>query len=146
MKRNLYVITIALTLGAVFAIYIFENQELSTMPAVVTSGKVYYFQLAMFENEANAKTYLENIEYGIIKKESDFYYIYGALYSNEYLVEKLKNYYTLNNISYVVKENIIGDEDFQELLSYENILLQSDNMEVILRSNQIILENIVLSI
>ncbi len=146
MKGYLYVAATALTLGAIFALYIFQTNESQDLTALSSTGKVYYFQLAMFENEDNANKFVETLNGGVVVFDEENFRVYSAVYSNSYLVQKMQNYYDSNNIQYILKEDYLTGSPLEELLAYENIIMQSDNTEVMLKSNQLILDSVVLSL
>lgn len=139
MKNYLIAVISAAVVGSVLALYIYSKNEVENIEVSNEVYKVYMFQLGVFSEEENAKEYIENTEYGIIEEDKGLYYIYGALYSNEELVIQLKNYYDENDIAYQIKDTIINEYLYEEIKSYEQLLIESKKIEIILKANEIIL-------
>lgn len=140
MKKYIVVVISAILIGSVFAYYIFYITDEDTVLAMNEEEKVYLFQLGVFTSLENANAKKEESGSAIIKQINEYYYVYGAVYSDIYLVSTLKDYYDENNIDYAIKETIISSDFLTELQSYEELLIESDNMDVILKANQIILD------
>lgn len=140
MKKYILVVVSAVLIGSVFAVYIFSVSKENTIVAMNVEEKVYIFQLGVFSSLENANLKVSESKSAIVEKVNEFYYVYGAIYSDIYLVSNLKEYYENNNIEYSIKEIIVSSEFLEELHSYENLLKESGEIEIILRANQIILD------
>lgn len=140
MKKYIVVIVLAVVIGSVFAYFIFSSTSSDIALAMSEDEKVYLFQLGVFSSSENAEKKKVECDTAIVEKINEYYYVYGAVYSDIYLVSMLKDYYDESNIDYSVKETIVSSEFLSELQSYEELLKESGNMSVILRTNQIILD------
>lgn len=140
MKKYIIAVLIAGTIGLVFAFFIFNKTSDDDLLASNDAHKVYLFQLGVFSDFDNADAQKEKSGAAIITQINEYYYVYGAIYSDINLVSLIKNYYDELDIDYAIKEVVITNEFYEELDSYENLLLETNNMEVILKTNQIILD------
>ncbi|MFI3261062.1 MAG: hypothetical protein R3Y13_05065 [bacterium] len=143
MKGYLYAVISAIIVGGGFAIFIFCTSSTDNDAITVLAGsseKVYLFQLGVFSSEDNAIAMQEKSTSAIIDQINDYYYVYGAIYSDIYLVSILKDYYDSIGVNYQIKDIIVDYSFYKELTSYETLLIESSNLEVILRTNQIILD------
>lgn len=140
MKKYLVVIISAICIGGVFAFFIFSTSSEETLLALQEEEKVYIFQLGVFSSLDNANNYVYSSDAAIIKQVNEYFYVYGAIYSDIYLVTNLKSYYEEHNIDYSLKEVIVDSSFYSDLKSYEQLMSQTTDMEVILRTNQIILD------
>ncbi len=146
MKKYIITVVAALSLGVFFSVYIFSNfSEEITNTVSKEINKIFIFQLGIFENEENANTLKESLPSAIVCKEDDLYKVYGAITKSSELISKIEKYYKENNINYIIKDYLLDNYEYEEVLSYENLMLQSTSMEVVFKTNQILLENFVLS-
>ena len=137
MKKYIIVILLAIFIGGIFA-YIFLNSPINkTMSVNKEDQKVFLFQLGVFKNKDNAYNLGNN---NIVKEINEYYYVYGAILSDIELINTMKEYYEFNNIEYQVKEVIIDYNFYEELRSYEKLMVESNNINVILNTNKIILD------
>lgn len=139
MKKYLLVVLSAVVIGSIFALYIFDKDfdSVNVMDEELTA---YVFQLGVFTSEDNANSLKDTVGASITVKVNEYYYVYGAVYTDVYLVSNLKTYYEENDINYQIKQMVVDDEFYDELTSYESILSYSDNIDVIIKANQIILD------
>lgn len=140
MKKYIFVVLSALIIGTGFAVYIFSTASEDSILAISENEKVYLFQLGVFSSYENAVDKQNCSDAAIIEQINEYYYVYGAVYSDIYLVSILKEYYDDADIDYALKEVIVTADFFSELQSYEELLKESGNIDVILRTNQIILD------
>lgn len=147
MKKYIFAILSAVLIGGVFAIYIFSSDYSSedVLAFENANHSVYLFQLGVYSSLENANSYASSLESYIIKEVGDLYYIYGAIYSELDLVSTLKSYYDANKIEYAIKEVYIDNDFYIELTSYEDLLLESNNIDVIITANQIILDKYIVA-
>ncbi len=144
MGKYKIVVLLALITGAFFALYVFSNASKEESPVLSESYKVTMFQLGVYASSDSAAAFAETTG-GIVLENDDFYRVYSAMYTNENLINNLKTYYEENNIDYIIREEILSIRDYEELKDYETLMLRSNNIEVILKANEIILEKFVLS-
>ena len=141
MKKYFIAVAAALIFGGGFAFCIFSSSTKSDELAFENTGeKVYIFQMGVYSSEENANNYASTLESSLIKKIGELYYVYGAVYSEINLISILKTHYDNKKIDYAIKEIIVDDEFYRELISYEKLLMESADIKVITRANQIILD------
>ncbi len=99
MKKYLIVILTAIIIGSTFAYYVFSvNKNESVMALKEVNKKVYVFQLGVFSSKENANNKINVVNPSTIKQINEYYYVYGAVYSDIYLVSLFKKYYEEYNI------------------------------------------------
>ena len=141
MKKYFIAVAAALIFGGGFAFYIFSSSGKTDELAFENTGeKAYIFQMGVYSSEDNANNYASTLESSLIKKIGELYYVYGAVYSEVNLISTLKKNYDEKKIDYAIKEIIVDNEFYRELISYEKLLMESADIKVITRANQIILD------
>ncbi len=145
MKKYLSIMVLAVLCGAVLAYYFINKNSEEEKIVMVESYKVNFFQLGIFSDYNNALNFSESNQ-GIIAEDNGYYTVYSAIYSDPELVLNLKNYYEKHNIDYIVKENIITRDFYEELIEFETLLKRTDSIDVIFKTNELILEDYVISL
>ncbi len=145
MKKYIITISLALITGSLFSFYMLRSLNENSIVATSTSIG-YIFQLGVFENIDNANKFIEDTASGIVVKEDNYYYVYSAIYTEDILVNTLELYYKNNNINYFIKEKSIPSNIKNEINEYEKLLVQTNDINVIFKTNQIILDKFALSI
>ncbi len=140
MKKYLIIILLAIITGGLFAIFIFSKNNTEDVIVNTEVVKVYLFQIGVFKNLNNAEVLSTQHSSSIIVNEKDLYWVYTAIYNDEKLIEKYKKYLNEKNISYYIKEDYIGKNDYLKMRKYENVVEKSTNNEVISKTNQLILD------
>lgn len=140
MKKYIIAFVSAVAVGSLFAFYMFGTEKEESLKVSSEVQKGYLFQLGVFSNMENATNFSQDIGSSTIIQEGVYYYVYGALYTNEYLVGNIRSYYDSKDIDYAIKEIILSNDFKDELKSYEKLMIESMNIDVILKTNKIILD------
>ena len=131
MKMN-YLIPIisAIFLGFLCALFVLGKYNKSE--AMVLGSKVYFLQVAAYNNIESSKDDFKNIDNKITIKENDKYYTYIGITSMESEANRIKELYKSENINIYIKEKYINNENFvNELVQYDVLLKNSNTLEEI---------------
>ncbi len=101
LKKYFIAVISALLVGGLLAMYIFSSKTTDDeVFAISDLNKVYLFQMGVYSNLENASDSINELHSAIVKEYNNYYYVYGAIYSDTYLVNILKNYYDEEKIDY----------------------------------------------
>ncbi len=142
MKKYIISIILAIISGTLFGLYMFEDIKNEPILVNEESYKITVFQMGVFSDKENALNYVNTLNTAVIYQENNYYKVFSAAYNNELLISNLENYYLANNVNYILKELIIDNDKYEKLIEYENLLTQSENMEVIFKTNELILNTL----
>ena len=131
MKSRFFIpIISALFLGFLCAIFVLGKYNKSE--AMVLGHKVYFLQVAAYNNIESSKDDFKNIDNKITIKEDNKYYTYIGITSSEDEANRIKEIYEKENVPIYIKEKYINNDNFiNELTQYEVLLKNSNTLEEI---------------
>src|SRR5574344_2558983 len=129
MKKYLIVIFFAILTGAGLAYVTLKKSNVIAIDANQT--KAYLIQIGVYKSLDNASNLASNYENSIILNENNLYHVYTHLFTNEVLIQKVKKDYDEKNISCYIKDITLNKDILKQIQSYENLLVQTNDMEVI---------------
>ena len=135
MKKILIPIVIALLVGTTFGIVLFKNTKEKIDEVFKDDTLLSLFQIGVLYNKFYSY-YVQKQYSGSIVLNDDIYFrvIYGV-FQNKACIEKMKNYLEENKIEYHIREESNSNEEFlNELMKYEEIILQTTDTEVFLKT------------
>lgn len=136
MKKIILIILGAIVSGTILTgiIFIKINKALeSNEERVIT-----VFQVGVYKNEVNALSVAKKYG-GIIHQEDDYYRVYIAAYQNEEIINKMKNYYNENGISYYLRKLEIDEEYLTTINKYEKLLQNSSDDSIYKNLNNLLI-------
>ncbi len=142
MKSYVLAVVSAILLGALFSFFIFNRYEDNNDSEFVSNSysKVKVFQLGVFKKIDNANNFSNEVGNSIVVENNQFYYVYGAIMSNDSLIKMQEEYYIDKGIVYAIKDLVVDNKFYEEIQSYETLMIQSNNIDVIIKTNKIVLD------
>ncbi len=135
------IIIISVIFGILFSIILYINYK-SNSNKEDTLTNVYFLQIGAYKNYENVSIATKLIPSYLVIKENDLYHIYIGITKNSKNVEKIKEFYTKNgNNIYVSNKNIIGNDFVKKLETYDYLLSEAKDEEVIYTINKEILNS-----
>ena len=135
MKKILIPIVIALLVGTTFGIVLFKNTKEEIDEVFKEDTLLSLFQIGVFSNEENAKNVQKQYSGSIVLNDDIYFRVIYGVFQNKACIEKMKNYLEENKIDYHIREeNITNQEFIKELIKYEEIVLQTTDTEVFLKT------------
>lgn len=132
MKKYFIVVLLALLTGSLMAFFTFNSKNVNAY----SKKEAYLFQIGVYKNEDNALKYARNFDSSITIKENNFYHVYTHIFVDYDLVNKVKEYYEENKINFYVKKLEIDDNLYEQLYEYQELLLNTSDIEVINKFSQ----------
>lgn len=109
-----------------------ENKEIKEVSAIQKSSNLYFIQAGVYSKIENMKSAMENIESYIYMEQDGKYYVYIGITGNEENLQKLKGYFEKQSYNIYVKEIMVENSAFLEVLSqYEQLLKEASDDETI---------------
>ncbi len=140
MKKTIITILIALTLGSLFGLYMFKDNEEKLEKVITFSDNVTLFQMGVFSNYENAKK-LKEEKNGIIVVDKDRYRVIKGILKSEETILKYTSYLDTFNETYYLKKINIDNEEFITYLKEMGILInKTEDVEVMNKLIEEILE------
>ena len=135
MKKILIPIVIALLVGTTFGIVLFKNIKEEIDEVFKDHTLLSLFQIGVFSNEENAKNVQKQYSGSVVLNDDIYYRVIYGVFQNKACIEKMKNYLEENKIEYHIREQNNSNEEFlNELMKYEEIILQTTDTEVFLKT------------
>lgn len=132
MKKYFIVVILALITGSLMAFFTFNSKNVNAY----SKKEAYLFQVGVYKNENNALFCAQNFDSFIIIKENKFYHVYTHIFVDYNLVNKVKEYYEQNEINFYVKRLEIDDNLYEQLYEYQELLINTSDLEVINKFSQ----------
>lgn len=138
MKKNLIIILIALTSGAIVTsiAYLKINKILNYDDNMVT-----VFQVGVFKNEVNALSEAKKYK-GIVHKDNDYYRVYIAAYQNDEIIKKMQDYYNNNGVITYLRKVKTDEEYLNTINKYENLLQNSNDQSIYDNLNNLLINKL----
>lgn len=109
-----------------------EKKEAKEVSAIQKSANLYFVQVGVYSKIENMKSAMENIESYIYTEQDGKYYVYIGITGNEENLQKLKGYFEKQSYNIYIKEIMIENSAFLEVLSqYEQLLKEATDDESI---------------
>ncbi len=133
MKKFIFPIFLAIITGGIMAYIVFSQYNTTKIKTVFNeSEKVKLLQIGVYSSLKSMKESMKDIEYYIYNKDQNMYYVYVGITNNKEVLEKLKNYYSSRGYDIYVKDVIIDNEKFIQILNqYDNLLIKSNDEETL---------------
>ena len=133
MKKFIFPIFLAIITGGIMAYIVFSQYNTTKIKTVFNeSEKVKLLQIGVYSSLKSMKESMKDIEYYIYNKDQNMYYVYVGITNNKEVLEKLKNYYSSRWYDIYVKDVIIDNEKFIQILNqYDNLLIKSNDEETL---------------
>jgi len=136
MKSYLKIILGALLVGSICAYLFYKNIVNEVDEVIYLENKVYVFQVGVFKNKDNAINYEKNYLSKKIYYDEEYYRVFIGITSDKENKEKLKKIFANLNYSFYIKEYKSNENKITELNKYEILLKETNNLEVINKINQ----------
>lgn len=136
MKKKIIMILISISVGVLFTFAFLNKKTFYAKEEYL----VYAFQVASFENLDNATKYKESLPSSIIVKNDNSYKIYVGIYKDIDIVNKMLVYFEDNKIKIYLKNINVSKEIYNNIDSFEKILINSNDINVYNKVNQSILD------
>ena len=133
MKKFIFPIFLAIITGGIMAYIVFSQYNTTKIKTVFNeSEKVKLLQIGVYSSLKSMKESMKDIEYYIYNKDQNMYYVYVGITNNKEVLEKLKNYYSSRGYDIYVKDVIIDNEKFIQILNqYDNLLIKRNDEETL---------------
>lgn len=133
MKKNLYLISFCVVIGAFIGTYLFSkysNIESTNVSATSNyiNQNIYVIQIGVYSNKENMINNIKKINY-VYEIKDNKYYVYVGMTKNEKNLEKLKQYFKNNNI--YVKQIEVNGAFVETLEQYDLLLNEAESNESI---------------
>ena len=136
MKKYFVVIIFAIITGSLLAYFTFKG----TFAFASENKNAYIFQMGVYKSVDNANNMANSLKSSVIIKEGDYYHVYGSVFTDEYLIDRISNYYEKEKISFYIKNINISNELYNKITKYEDILKNSSDIDVIIKTSQTLLD------
>lgn len=141
MKKIIYPIIAALLIGTTFGIILFKNTKKEIENVFNDSNQLSLFQIGVFVSFDNAKNFTNKYEGSIIIQDDIYYRAIYGIFQNKSCVDKMKSFLEENKIDYHIRTIEINDKKMlEEMIKYEEIILQTTDTEVFLKTISKMLE------
>lgn len=132
----------SILIGFLFGKIIFDKYDTTSINAFEEGEKIYMVEIGIFSSEEMAKKQFSDIDNYLLLLEKNNYYLYGGITKNIKTAEKIKEYYLkiTNNVN--IKEKVIDNKNFLNILSeYDKITLISSSIEDLIGIEKIVISN-----
>ena len=91
---------------------------------------IYYIQRGVYSNKENMENNMKNFISYIYNTEDNMYYAFIGISSKKENAEKIQNYYKEKGYDTYIKQRVLNDTDFINILSeYDTILAKTEDGE-----------------
>lgn len=130
MKQYLKIILFSCVVGSVLAGAFFLN--IKEKAEAKTKNTIYAFQVGVFKSLENANNFSNQYNISKIIKDNNLYRVFiGVTIKNK---NKLEIMFKNKGYNYYIKELILNNDQYNELLKYDIVLEQSETPEIIIKS------------
>lgn len=93
-----------------------------------TSKTLYFLQQGVYSSKENMENNLKSFNYYIYNEKDNLFYVYVAITGNKENLEKIQSYFKNLGYDLYVKEFIVENANFIEVLNkYEELLKQTND-------------------
>lgn len=135
MKKKIMLVLFSITAGILFTFFVLNKENIYAKE----DYWVYVFQVGAFEKYDNAVNFSDRLPSSIIVKEDGLYKIYSAIYKDTDIVNKMLVYFENNSVNIYLKSLGVSKEFYNDLLNYEELIHNSEDINVYNKVNQSIL-------
>lgn len=134
MKKNVFVIFLALIIGTMLGIFVLKQYEFEgkIVPVVGKSKNAYFIQQGVYSSMESMKENMSDFSYYIYSIKDNKYYVYIGITFLEENLNKIKGYYEEKGYITYVKELTINNESFITVLEQYDKLLQNSNEDEVI--------------
>lgn len=133
--KKIILIVLSIGLGIFCTFYIFNKEQIYAKEEYL----VFAFQVGAYKDYDNAKNFSKTLPSSIIVQEDNLYKIYISIYKDIDIVNKMLVYFENNNINIYLKSLNVNKKYYNILSNYEEIIKNSDNIDLYNSVNQSIL-------
>lgn len=131
MKKYLKVILLAILIGVIIAFFFYKDINKEVKAITNKTENIYLFQVGVFKNLDNAKTFANTFKTNLVFQNDDYYRVITAISYNEEAKIKMEAFYQNQEINYFIKEMKVNKDLIKKISNYETVLIKSNNEEVI---------------
>ncbi|MBQ8902289.1 MAG: hypothetical protein IJY87_04390 [Bacilli bacterium] len=135
MKKKILFAIFSIVAGITFTFFFLNKEDTFAKEEYL----IYAFQVGAFEKYDNAVNFSNSLPSSIIKKEGNLYKIYVAMYKDIDIVNKMIVYFENNDINIYLKNLNVSKNFYNDLLNYETLIKNSEDIHVYNKVNQSIL-------
>ena len=129
---------LALTIGALFAFYVFKGINI-TLADSIGDNYVIFYQIGVFRKYNNAYKLLDIYPESIIFKDDNLYYVYIGISQDSKIGLFYERYYQTNNINYYKKRVRVDDKCLNKIKDYEKLVNKNLKEDLISSYNKNVL-------
>ena len=136
MKKNFFLILFSIILGIAFTFFVLNKENIYAKG----NYQVYAILIGTYASFDEGKKVMEKLPSSILVENADGYSIYGAIYKDADIINKMVLYFTKKNID-VYLININTSKDFyQKLDNFEKLVTKCEEEIIYDKINQSILK------
>jgi len=135
MKKKIVFGILSIGAGILFTSFVLNKEKFYAKEEYL----VFAFQVGAFENYDNAIEFTNKIPYSIIVNENGLYKVYSAIYKDIDILNKMLVYFEDNGINIYLKSLNVNKKFYTNLLNYEELIRNTNDINVYNKVNQSIL-------
>jgi len=135
LKKKIILVVLSIGAGVLFTFLVLNKENIYAKEEYM----VFAFQVGAFEKYDNALKYSESLPSSMITKENELYKVYVALYKDIDIVNKMIVYFEDNNINIYLRSLNVERKFYDNLINYEQIITNTNDINVYNKVNQSIL-------
>ncbi len=139
MKKNILIFLIAVSLGTLFAFYVFNGAK-KTFAQIKSDNQAYAFQVGVFKIYENAVSEASKYASGTIIKDNDLYRVYIAITEDKNVKLSYQDYFEKLGINYYIKAIKLDEKCLKKINAYETMTKKTFNEDTYDNINKILLE------
>ncbi len=125
--KGLYPIILCIVVGGLMGKFMLDQYAMSEKDATasLTSDTVYFIQQGVYSSKESMEESVTNIAYYIYSEQDGKYYVYVGMTLKSENAEKLKSYFNGLGYDIYIKEFMISNESFLEVLQQYDLMLEN---------------------
>ena len=132
MIKNMKYILIVSMIGIIIGKYIFNEQKQDAISTISNKdNEMYIMQFGVYKNKENMINNTSKLEQYLYYKDDDGYHVCIGITKNLNLKEKIVDSYGLSENIYMKKVKTNNQEFIELLNQYDELINQTDNIDII---------------